>query len=91
MNLNILPFEFPVPVQAGVVQQMEWNMRRVLGNDTSPISTLRCLKLYLERLGCNFLDQESVQMLAGMTHMPAFVSAPPSSILCHWGGIMTSV
>lgn len=52
-------------VQAGVVQQMEWNMRRVLANDTSAISTLRCLKLYLERLGCNFLDQESVQMLAG--------------------------
>ena len=48
-----------------MVQQMEWNMRRVLANDTSAISTLRCLKLYLERLGCNFLDQESVQMLAG--------------------------
>ena len=52
-------------MQAGVVTQMEWQMRRVLGNDTSAISTLRCLKLYLERLGCNFLDQESVQMLAG--------------------------
>ncbi|KAK9815102.1 hypothetical protein WJX73_007516 [Symbiochloris irregularis] len=57
--------EAAIGMQAGVVTQMEWQMRRVLGNDTSAISTLRCLKLYLERLGCNFLDQESVQMLAG--------------------------
>ena len=48
-----------------VIQQMEWNVWRVLNNDTATISTLRCLKLYLERLGCNFLDQESVQMAAG--------------------------
>ena len=44
---------------------MEWNVWHVLNNDTATISTLRCLKLYLERLGCNFLDQESVQMVAG--------------------------
>lgn len=44
---------------------MEWNVWHVLNNDTATISTLRCLKLYLERLGCNFLDQESVQTLAG--------------------------
>ncbi len=43
-----------------------WNgMYGVLNNDTATISTLCCLKLYLERLGCNFLDQESVQMVAG--------------------------
>lgn len=52
-------------LQAAVIQQMEWNVWRVLNNDTATISTLRCLKLYLERLGCNFLDQESVQMVAG--------------------------
>ena len=52
-------------LQATVIQQMEWNVWRVLNNDTATISTLRCLKLYLERLGCNFLDQESVQMVAG--------------------------
>jgi len=54
-----------IAVQAAVIQQMEWNVWRVLNNDTATISTLRCLKLYLERLGCNFLDQESVQMVAG--------------------------
>ena len=52
-------------LQATVIQQMEWNVWRVLNNDTATISTLRCLKLYLERLGCNFLDQESIQMVAG--------------------------
>ena len=44
---------------------MEWNVWRVLSNDTATISTLRCLKLYLERLGCKFMDQESLQMVAG--------------------------
>lgn len=44
---------------------MEWNVWRVLNNDTATISTLRCLKLYLERMGCNFLDPESIQTLAG--------------------------
>ena len=48
-----------------MIEQMDWSTRRVLVNDTSAISTLRCLKLYLERLGCNFLDPDSVQLLAG--------------------------
>ena len=43
---------------------MEWNVRRVLGNDTSAISCLRCLKLYLERLGANFLDGDTARALA---------------------------
>ena len=52
-------------LQATVIQQMEWNVWRVLNNDTATISTPRCLKLYLECLSCNFLDQESVQIVAG--------------------------
>ncbi|KAK9820095.1 hypothetical protein WJX72_006068 [[Myrmecia] bisecta] len=52
-------------LQMLVVQQMEWNIRRVLNNDTAAISTLRCLKLYLERMGANFLDQDSLQTIAG--------------------------
>ena len=35
---------------------LEFHLRSVLANDSSAISTLRCLKLYLERLGCNHLD-----------------------------------
>ena len=53
-------------LQMAMIEQMDWSTRRVLVNDTSAISTLRCLKLYLERLGCNFLDPDSVQMLAGV-------------------------
>lgn len=33
------------------ILQMEWNIRNVLGEDTAAISTMRCLKIYLERLG----------------------------------------
>ena len=35
----------------GTVSKMEVNVRAALGGDTSSISCLRCLKLYLERLG----------------------------------------
>lgn len=52
-------------MQVGLIQQMEWNVRRVLGNDTAAISTLRCLKLYLERMGCNYLQQETLHSVAG--------------------------
>lgn len=59
-------------MQSGLIHQMEWNVQRVLSNDTSAISTLRCLKLYLERLGCNFLNQEAVMALAvrKLSHLP---------------------
>ena len=66
----------PSWTQAAVVHQMEWNIQRVLNNDTSAISTLRCLKLYLERLGCNFLDQESVSHVA-VGRFPSAVAASP--------------
>ena len=44
-------------LQAALIGQMEWNVRQVLAHDTSAISTYRCLKIFLERLGCNFADQ----------------------------------
>ena len=34
---------------APAVEQMEWNIRQVLSQDTAAISTLRCLKLFLEQ------------------------------------------
>ena len=51
--------------QAALWPQMEWNVRRVLGNDVSAISTLRCLKLFLERMGANYLDAHTSHTLAG--------------------------
>lgn len=47
------------------VEQMEWNIRQVLEQDTAAISTLRCLKLYLERLGAQHLDQAASIAMAG--------------------------
>lgn len=51
--------------KASAVGKMEWNLRHVLGSDTSAISTLRCIKLYLERLGSHFLDDKSVDAISG--------------------------
>lgn len=52
-------------LQAVTVRQMEWHIQTVLNHDTAVISTLRCLQLYLERLGCHYLDQECISELAG--------------------------
>lgn len=52
----------PTHTHAGVpssdIVQMEWHIRGLLTDDTSAISALRCLKIYLERLGFRFLDQQ---------------------------------
>lgn len=50
---------------ANAIEQMEWNVKQVLGQDTAAISTLRCLKLYLERLGGNSMDSKAAESLAG--------------------------
>jgi pentatricopeptide repeat domain-containing protein 1 len=39
-------------VQAQAVLDMAWQLQQVLGNDTLAISAMRCLKVYLERMGC---------------------------------------
>lgn len=52
-----------LPIAA--VEQMEWNVRQVLNQDTAAISTLRCLKLYLERLGGHAMDKAAAACLAG--------------------------
>lgn len=51
--------------KASAIGKMEWNLRQVLGSDTSAISTLRCIILYLERLGSHFLDASSVAAISG--------------------------
>ena len=47
------------------ISSMESNVRHILSNDTSAISTLRCLKLYLERLGSSCYDSMPVTLVAG--------------------------
>ena len=52
-------------VRLRAVEGMDKSVRQVLGADTSAISTLRCLKLYLERLGCDFQNPSELQRIAG--------------------------
>ena len=66
---ELLPGHAEVESVLGVslagVENMEKSVRQILNNDTSAISTLRCLKLYLERLGCAFGDGQQLQRAAG--------------------------
>ncbi|KAK9863821.1 hypothetical protein WJX84_002381 [Apatococcus fuscideae] len=64
-NTTAADLESITGLSAALVAQMEWNLRQVLVHDTAAISTYRCLKLFLERLGCNFSDQGSVKNIAG--------------------------
>lgn len=57
-------------VSLRAVEGMDKSVRQVLGADTSAISTLRCLKLYLERLGCDFQNASELQRIAGMPSCP---------------------
>ena len=45
------------------LEQMEWNVCQILGNDTASISALRCLKLYYERLGAHHMDERTASTL----------------------------
>lgn len=39
-------------VSGQAVADMSWQLRKVLQDDTLSISAMRCLKVYLERMGC---------------------------------------
>ena len=64
-------------LQASSMAFLEFHLRSVLANDSSAISTLRCLKLYLERLGCNHLDTGTMHAVAGC----AFQLVRPSTLM----------
>ena len=46
---------------------------QVLGADTSAISTLRCLKLYLERLGSDFQNAAELHRVAGQCIVQVYI------------------
>jgi pentatricopeptide repeat domain-containing protein 1 len=52
---------------AQAIQKMEFNVRNVLNDDTAAISTMRCLRLYLERLGNAFLEPCSQHATSGLS------------------------
>lgn len=60
---------------------MEWNIRGLLADDISAISTMRCLKVYLERLGYRYLDKQDVYGMAGFAIMLAVESLYDLSLL----------
>ena len=66
---ELLPGDAEIEGVLGVslraVEGMDKSVRQVLGADTSAISTLRCLKLYLERLGSDFQNASELQRIAG--------------------------
>lgn len=63
------------------VAKMEWNIRGLLSDDIAAISTMRCLKIYLERLGYRFLDKTDVYGMAGFAIMLAVESLYDLSLL----------
>jgi pentatricopeptide repeat domain-containing protein 1 len=84
-GLPPLPPDADVGAASGLppaaVEQMEWNIRQVLAQDTAAISTLRCLRLFLERLGANHLDAPAAAAMAG--RVAQLVRAPPHA---RWAG-----
>lgn len=66
---ELLPCDAEIERVLGVslrgVEGMDKSVRQVLGGDTSAISTLRCLKLYLERLGTDFQNASELHRIAG--------------------------
>jgi hypothetical protein len=72
----------------GTVNKMEHNVRAALGNDTSSISCLRCLKLYLERMGQDLADGAPLAplhagayaLLREAARAPALVGCRPSLV-----------
>lgn len=69
--------EYPAPS----IAKMEWNIGGLLNDDTSAISTMQCLKIYLERLGYRFLDKQDVYGMAGFSIMLAVESLYDLSLL----------
>ena len=66
---ELLPCDAEIERVLGVslrgVEGMDKSVRQVLAGDTSAISTLRCLKLYLERMGTDFQNASELQRIAG--------------------------
>ena len=79
---ELLPCDAEIERVLGVslrgVEGMDKSVRQVLGGDTSAISTLRCLKLYLERMGTDFQNASELHRIAGDTPFPGVPTCRPS-------------
>jgi pentatricopeptide repeat domain-containing protein 1 len=50
---------------AWALKQMEWSIRQALGQDVASISTIRCVKLMMERLGAQHLKPRVAEAISG--------------------------
>lgn len=62
-------FESVTELSLSQVQDVQWNMCNLLDQDTAAISSLRCLKIYLERMGYRYLDKAGIYGIAGLPIM----------------------
>lgn len=51
-KLSAGPISESFGAEMQAVLDMAWRLRQVLQNDTVAISAMRCLKVYMERMGC---------------------------------------
>lgn len=73
---------------AWALKQMEWSIREALGQDVASISTIRCVKLMMERLGAQHLKPcvaeailgDSVALCTECISDTAFLNCRPSIV-----------
>lgn len=72
---------------AGAVENMSHNVGMALAHDTAAVSTLRCLKLYYERLGADakdgvasLLPRSVLSFTRAVLYAPSFLNFRPSTV-----------
>lgn len=50
---------------AWAIKQMVWSIRQVLNHDTASVSSVRCVKLLVERLGVQYLSDSAANAIIG--------------------------
>ncbi|WIA29715.1 hypothetical protein OEZ86_012195 [Tetradesmus obliquus] len=68
-------------VEAQSLLDMSWRLQQLLHDDTLAISAMRCLKVYLERIGYRHLDRQGIYIMAGLPIMLAVEAMFDMSLL----------
>ena len=58
-------FEKASGLPAWAIKQMEWSICQVLNQDTASVSSIRCVKLLVERLGVQYLPEKAADAILG--------------------------
>ena len=65
-RLDVAELEQATGLAVEALDSSEAELYGVLGNDTASISAVRCVQVYLERIGCDFKDPESVELMLAL-------------------------